>query len=298
MTFFNTNCNQDLISNDCLTELSFYNRYPLNQIQSYSEDIFNLINIEEMLKKNNNEHLSVLEDNILNQNKKKITDKSISGLNKTNHKTNHKTSKIIKNGSIFQISKESKNVKKGRKKIGNIGGKHNKFSRDNMIRKIKAKIMSAIVSYINSNLKDIFLENELYSKILLQKIDQKYIRDTSVKFNIRLMDLKIKDIFSDRVSTKYLILGKNFNKKLIKRLIKSENQKYNIGILEMTFLQCLDHVSGKKYYEKLKGLEEEFKNVVNNMKETDKYIEAFYKTLNIFEFHYKNITPRRKKSQQ
>ena len=39
-----------------------------------------------------------------------------------------------------------------------------------MIRKIKAKIMSAIVSYINSNLKDIYLENELYSKILLQKM--------------------------------------------------------------------------------------------------------------------------------
>ena len=82
------------------------------------------------------------------------------------------------------------------------------------------------------------------------------------------MDLKIKDIFFDRVSTKYLILGKNFNKKWIKRLIKSENQKYNIGILEMTFLEYLDHVSGKKHYERLKGLEEEF---INTLKLSIKY---------------------------
>ena len=58
-----------------------------------------------MLKKNNNEYLFVSEENLLNQNKEKITDKSICGVNKTNHKTSHKTSKIIKNGPIFQISK-------------------------------------------------------------------------------------------------------------------------------------------------------------------------------------------------
>lgn len=172
--------------------------------------------------------------------------------------------------------------------------KLNKFSKDNLIRKIKSKLMTAILSYINSLLEKYYLQNEIKSVVFLQKVDQKYIKDTSINFNIKLFNLKIKDIFSDGISLKYKALGRNFNKNLINKMCQGKSQKNIISTLEMTFLECLEHVSGKKHYESLKGLEKEFQLIVNNMNETDKYIEAFNNLLNKFEFHFKNATPKKK----
>ena len=301
MRFFNIYSSKEKTDNDCLSDLSFFNGSKMSLFSNYNEEIFNFINLDETFKKCNNAQLFSLQGDKFNKN----TDNNLLSLKanipvkKTStevNNTNYKTNKVIKVGAIFQISKETKRKQRGRKRSGNVGGRHNKFSVDNLIRKVKSKLISAIVSFINSILKDTHLKNELYSKIFLAKIDQKYIRDTSSIFNIKLMELKIKDIFSDNISKKYLILGKNFNKNIITKIYTEQNQKNTIDIFEMTFLDCLDHVTGRKQNEKLKGLEDEFKNIVNNMNETRKYIEAFYNFMNRFEFHFKSIKPRKKKS--
>ena len=272
-------------NNDKLNLQSFYNS-AINESPFDNDRFFNLNNEAEMLNYDIYGHLYFIEDNILNKNK----DNDI-------YKAKLKTTKSTKSSQIFEITNEPKTIKKGPKPKGSIGGKHNKFSKDNLIRKIKSKLMDAIRSYINSLLETYYLQNEIKSVVLLQKVDQKYIRDTSINFNKKLINLKIKDIFSDVISLKYKALGKNFNKNLINKIYQVKSQGNIINILEMTFLEFLEHVSGKKHYESLKGLEKEFQSIVNKMNETDKYIEAFYNLLNKFEFHFKNATPKKKISQ-
>ena len=282
---YNNYYNSEFINsyiNDVLSLPSFYNS-SINGSPFCNDRFFNLNNEAEMLNYDNNDHLYFIEDNILN----KKEDNDI-------YKVKLKTTKSTKSSPFFEFIKEPKTIKKGPKPKGSIGGKHNKFSKDNLIRKIKSKLLAAIRSYINSLLKTYYLKNEIKSVVLLQKLDQKYIRDTSIDFNKKLINLKIKDIFSDDISLKYKALGRNFNKNLINKIYQGKSQKNIISILEMTFLECLEHVSGKKNYESLKGLENEFQLIVNNMNETDKYIEAFNNLLNMFEFHFKNTTPRKK----
>ena len=282
---YNNYYNSEFINsyiNDVLSLPSFYNS-SINGSPFCNDRFFNLNNEAEMLNYDNNDHLYFIEDNILN----KKEDNDI-------YKVKLKTTKSTKSSPFFEFIKEPKTIKKGPKPKGSIGGKHNKFSKDNLIRKIKSKLLAAIRSYINSLLKTYYLKNEIKSVVLLQKLDQKYIRDTSIDFNKKLINLKIKDIFSDDISLKYKALGRNFNKNLINKIYQGKSQKNIISILEMTFLECLEHVSGKKNYESLKGLENEFQLIVNNMNETDKYIEAFNNLLNMFEFHFKNTTPKKK----
>jgi hypothetical protein len=269
-------------NNDISNLPSFYNS-SINGAPFDNDRFFNLNNEAEMFTYENNGHLYFIEDNILNKNE-----------DNDKYKVKLKTTKSTKSSPFFEFIKEPKTIKRGPKPKGSIGGKHNKFSKDNLIRKIKSKLMTAILSYINSLLEKYYLQNEIKSVVLLQKVDQKYIKDTRINFNIKLFNLKIKDIFSDRISLKYKALGRNFNKNLINKICQGKSQKNIIDTLEMTFLECLEHVSGKKHYESLNGLEKEFQLIVNNMNETDKYIEAFTNLLNKFEFHFKNTTPKKK----
>ena len=72
----------------------------------------------------------------------------------------------------------------------------------------------------------------------------------------------MKDIFYQNTSTKCSDL--NNNKKCIKKLLELQNEKID-NILNMTFLQCLEHYGGIKYYLELEGMttfeEEKKKNM-------------------------------------
>ena len=59
----------------------------------------------------------------------------------------------------------------------------------------------------------------------------------------------------------------------------------------MTLLQCINHLTKKEYYPELQGLENEYENIIKNMKnsgETDEYIELFKDLFYRFEEFYKN----------
>ena len=92
--------------------------------------------------------------------------------------------------------------------------------------------------------------------------------------------------------------GLDHNKKVIEKIYEEQIQKKTIGILERTLLECLEHFRGTKYYEELKGFEEQYKCVIDNMKEneTDEYIELFKEFVNRFEEYYGNKKARPKKN--
>lgn len=97
--------------------------------------------------------------------KKKIIDNTPNSRQKTNF-----TSTI--NGAIFTITKTNKENKEknqeaeeeeieilGKKRNLTNGGKHDKFSYDNMTRKFKNKFINSLISYTNGQIEPIEIEN-------------------------------------------------------------------------------------------------------------------------------------------
>ena len=213
-----------------------------------------------------------------------------------------KLTKSIK-GEIFEIVKEfEKKISKGRNSKFKMGGKHNKFSSDNIIRKIKSNLFDVILRYINASMKEeeveIYEKNSkkiILSKPFLLKISQEIIKNINVEDNLDLLRSTLKEIFSNDVSKKVANHGLDKNKKLIEKIYEENKQKRAISILNMTFNQCLEQFRGSKKYKELDGLEKELQNVINDLKEkgeSEEYISDFIDLVNTFEEYYMNKKPR------
>ena len=228
--------------------------------------------------------------------------------------TNNKSTVIsTKKEKIFSINKIKKTNKKlGRKKLtDNKETKvlHNKYSFDNTVRKIKAKLFNAILATLNKSLEQEENNNNTQQrkrKIKVRngcflKIEQKTIINTNIKDNLELLNTTLKKIFSRDVGkkvAKYSIHGENYNKNLIKK-IEENNKKYKNtnDILNMTLFQCLEHFRKSEYYEELSGLELEYDNIINEMKKTEEenYVDSFKAYLDTYEKIYENKRPKNKK---
>lgn len=205
---------------------------------------------------------------------------------------------------IFVITKEY-NRKKilGRKSKFNLGGKHNKFSPDNIVRKFKTNIFEIILIFINMSImpeKEIQKKNsekKISIKLFLVKIDQKIIKTINVEDNLKLLESTLKDIFSSKISDKFKNLDDDKNKKIIEEIYEEKTQKKTIAILNKTFKQCLEHINGINYDEDLAGLEIIYKRIIKNLriKENDEvYFSAFIDMVKNFELYYKNKKARKK----
>ena len=230
---------------------------------------------------------------------------------------NNKSTVIsTKKEKIFSINKIKKiNKKLGRKKLtDNKETKvlHDKYSFDNTVRKIKAKLFNAILAILNKSLEQEENNNNTQQrkrKIKVRngcflKIEQKTIINTNIKDNLELLNTTLKKIFSRDVGkkvAKYSVYGENYNKNLIKK-IEENNKKYKNtnDILNMTFFQCLEHFRKSEYYEELSGLELEYDNIINEMKKTEEenYVDSFKAYLKTYEKIYENKRPKNKKAKK
>jgi F0F1-type ATP synthase gamma subunit len=106
----------------------------------------------------------------------------------------------------------------------------------------------------------------------------------------------LREIFSNNVSNKYSNYGLDYNRKLIEKIYNEKIQTKVIDILEMTFLECLEHLRGSKHYEQLEGLENVYEIVINELekKENDEYMANFKEFVNRFEQYYENKRSREK----
>ena len=123
--------------------------------------------------------------------------------------------------------------KKGRKskilKNMNIASKHTKFSSDNMIRKIKNKIIESSRLLINKILAEEIQKMKgkfQFPYIEFKKIKGSFGQELIIKFNLWFYQIKIKDIFSMEISNKYSSLEKTSNKELIDYIFSQPNINY------------------------------------------------------------------------
>jgi len=279
------------------------NEFDISPFDNKKEDFANNDNISEINNNNKfNGQKCTTNLDILFQKTNVVTNKNVSNGNLLQKKRNHEETPNENKDKIFLIYKEEKKAKKGRNKKFHSGGKHNKFSTDNIIRKIKVYLFSVLLSFINVSIKqesqtvDQNSKEKDYSKIFLVKINQEYIKNINVNLTLKLLDSKLKNVFSKDVSKKVKSFGLDKNKKLIEEMFAQNKLSKTIQILNMTLYQCLEHFRGTQYYKELAGLEKEFNYVINDLKnkgENEKYISEFIHLINIFKEFYNQKIPRR-----
>ena len=190
-----------------------------NKISNESSKDYKKENISFDINLNNNyENKEKEEKKYLIDNKEKEIIFKLEKIPKS-EKTNDNLSKKIRN---------KKNNCGRKKKSDNNKRKHNKSCGDNIIIKIKG--------YFFTFIRDITKNNFINKTLYFRKLPYKFISKLSKKFNVRLMDMKMKDILSEiPITTKNKKSHKFENKFIVEKLYKEEKEKKVIQILDLTF---------------------------------------------------------------
>ena len=190
-----------------------------NKISNESSKDYKKENISFDINLNNNyKNKEKEEKNYLVDNKEKEIIFKLEKIPKS-EKTNDNLSKKIRN---------KRNNCGRKKKSDNNKRKHNKSCGDNIIIKIKG--------YFFTFIRDITKNNFINKTLYFRKLPYKFISKLSKKFNVRLMNMQMKDILSEiPITTKNKKSHKFENKFIVEKLYKEEKEKKVIQILDLTF---------------------------------------------------------------
>ena len=183
--------------------------------------------------------------------------------------------------------------KRGRNGPGSTGGEHTKYSDDNLRRKCKHLVLKYTMDFINEKISSVYdgVNKGILTKKLLT-INQKQTSNATVSFNKKFLYKKIKDIFSEDISSRYTNFLRQHNKNLINSLINEKDEQkrnYFIDLFNLRFIDCLEHFRGTADFFCLVGLTtfEEIKDQFNDDKD---YLEALTKYI----YSYEEITNNKK----
>ena len=138
--------------------------------------------------------------------------------------------------------------------------KHNKYSEDNIITKLKTAIFKYILNHLNQSLE--------FTKYKFYPLNVKLSICLKKDFNMELLERTIYDIYNKEDSNKNYINGNDFNKKLIKKIYEQKIEKKTINILNMKFIDVLNHIREKDMENFLKKIENK-----NRGKSNDSFME-------------------------
>ena len=220
---FNSDINKSFLIEDNNTiNLNNIDNIDINNIFNHNNTIDNF---PELLCSNNKE---IAFDINGNNNYNLFSTNSYSrNIRQNNKNLNDKNNKII-----FRIEKDNKN--KGRiKKNSNLKGRHNKFSEDNIIRKIKCRFLEKCRMYINNEYRKYKLKHrhQIKKDDWIQRINPKVSRIIKRDDNLKWLKSKLYEIYSEKVSVKCSLHKPDHNKKEIQKLLKKNKAKDVINIL-------------------------------------------------------------------
>lgn len=193
---------------------------------------------------------------------------------------------------LYQKRPKSKKFLGRKKKGSNSKNKgHNKFSFDNLMKKLKSLIIRELHIFINKILVMKY-QNDIgkgLNKKQLMLINQAQIANATIKFNQNFLDKTIGEIFSEDLSGRVSSYLPTFNKTLIQELKDEKDpvkKEYFTGLFNIKFLDCLKYFRGddinNNYIEGLKKFsepenEDEFKEAEDNDEEYIKCLKKFMK---------------------
>jgi len=203
----------------------------------------------------------------------------------------HINNNINKN-KIFKIKKV---LKLGRiKKNSHKKGKHDKFQKDNIIRRFKVFLMRNIYNYINYSFIVNANKDENNRINVLQRISSFNSKSISKQDNVKWFNSKIKDVFSENLK-KFICFDLDYNKKLINKVIQEGKEKKTIYILNRTIKEMwLAYINDDKNNDFI-GFET-IKQDINKLRilgESETYINLYIKVANNFENIFNVINPRK-----
>ena len=192
------------------------------------------------------------------------------------------------------IIKEEKEEEKflGRKrKDDNKKGNHTRNDVDNIMKKCKNTLFHNVIEYVALVVNS--LKSDQKEEFLLLKLSYEYIDILKKDNELALFKMKLKELVSLDISSKYsLIEDKEFNKKNINKILKEErDNEVLINLLNMRFGDWIDVFTLKKKIEiepKFKGLEKALKEI------SDKNDEEYFSRFIFFLFNYKNYFQNKK----
>lgn len=243
---FNIDIKHELIINQDIDEKSTNYKIEINQlfqkdksilnndINNNVEDSYKLYSfdqIKQILEKNEN-----LADIITKLNKSKYIENEEKRI--SNKKIKIEGFEKDEEADENKIICEGKNnSKRGRKcKANNNREEHKKTSSDNIIKKIKSKILNYLIDFMNN-----MIDKSQNDKIKFYKLNYKYINQINRNVDLQLLKMKVEELLSKEISPKFKNLNNsNYNKTLIlniKNYIKGDDKDYNtlIFVLNLTF---------------------------------------------------------------
>ena len=206
---------------------------------------------------------------------------------------------IISKAKEFEIN-QAKKSQKGRKKMNqpyNTEDAHTKYKTDNIMTKIKRNLNDNFFNNFNLNLSK--SKNPNLNKIELKKIDTSVITVTKKEENLKLLDQKVKDILSNKITRKILSLEKDYNKKKIEFILQQNDEEINYQ-LNLTNREILDIYGNNKkdspIFKNFKTLEDDLE-ILKTIHD-DNYLKLYEYTVKNFESIINAILPRRRKKKQ
>ena len=247
--------------------------------KAYNQD-WNKIHQEDELLKVFDEPRNIFDNNDYNEEKE---DKSI--INKVLKEYIQRQVK----GQIY-LKKPFKEKKKlGRKiKAEENLGEHNKFSDDNIQRKLKNAIINSLLEFINNKIIS-FHQGTKKNLRLIGKLKQNTSESSKVQYSKDLLNRTLGSIFSQQISSKYSRHSHYYNRDLVESLLnsKAENERdYFKGLFNLTFTDALNHFRGTVLNEKLMGLKT-FEQYCAEIK-SENYGEDYKKVMAFCLMNYEN----------
>ena len=164
--------------------------------------------------------------------------------------------------SIFENKIEKKSLIGRKRKNDKRVARHNKFSYDNCIYKIKNKCFNCIFLTLNSLIKKEDPNDQI------KKIDGNIFKNGTKIFNLQFLEKKISDIFLYKISSKYTLQYENNNQNIIE---KYSTNKLIQEILNMTFEECINNIFTMSSEEFKKKYNFENKYLLEKLKKDDEY---------------------------
>lgn len=168
---------------------------------------------------------------------------------------------------------EIKKNKRGRKtnKCDRLG-LHNKMCSDNIIKKIKAYIFKYSLNFLNNILKRTTnIRNEIGTLKIL-RLDYKYVDKMKKSQELEILNMKLKNFFSKKISPKYHTIKSDYNQRIIQKIeciLKEKPDDTLLFALNMTLRDWLEVFTLKKLV----------KDIINEHKEKNDIIDINYNNI-------------------
>ena len=207
-------------------------------------------------------------------------------------KSNNHINKEMENSrKIFNISKVNKKMGRMLKRLKKkFKAPHNKYSEDNIIRKIKARFQDLLLHCINFENSKFLEAKGVPKKIkLLQRINPEESRKISKADNLRWFSTKLKDLFSSDLSKKCSLYDSDYNRRKINEIYKNNEAIDVINILEKEVIDMYNLYRNNVKIEGFITLEEDLKILREKM---EKENEEDEEDIELYLSNYKDIALR------